>query len=527
MSYRFRLTKKGKIVFAVVGVIVIAAIVGVTIWLVNRPQQQVAPDDSGATTCPLDDRFNTVEECVSSCESGCPGSDNPEQCVGGCPAACENLCNGDQGGGTGGGGAATGCEDNEGNYGAGCCENPSSGELFCNNGLLCCMGSCRNDTDWQCGTPGVSCDSCEATCGTLDCKVTCSDTNVSPNECGAITKTFVCDGQQLSCGDLNGSFNSGLSNNSGGVDPSNESYWCTTVQLDSAYRDGSNARIVWIGDNGEYCSQGSGCSPDDLDWDCVNAQPIPEPVPEPIPEPAPTPKVQCNESCTADSDCVGAYTCVSGACRNPICTEETDCTCPGGVPAWKVVKVGAPECVSGGDSSALVKYTITVSNEGTASGSLSQVLDTLDNKIQESWIVEGSLTEGAVVEGNTILWPLLSNGTLAVGESRTFNYTINVPKTSFGDYRNVVEAFALDAGVDNATAEANVTVACAVPKTGLFDDTKSKIIVAAILVVGSAVYMKSEWFDDKVSFVTSGIVDKYSYTERVSRKRKKFEDKIK
>lgn len=36
---------------------------------------------------------------------------------------------------------------------------------------------------------------------------------------------------------------------------------------------------------------------------------------------------QCNESCTENSQCEGSNQCISGKCRNPLCDQETDCTC--------------------------------------------------------------------------------------------------------------------------------------------------------------------------------------------------------
>jgi hypothetical protein len=47
--------------------------------------------------------------------------------------------------------------------------------------------------------------------------------------------------------------------------------------------------------------------------------------------PTPTPIVQppatCNSSCTLNTDCTGGLVCIGGACRNPSCTSQTDCVC--------------------------------------------------------------------------------------------------------------------------------------------------------------------------------------------------------
>ncbi len=36
----------------------------------------------------------------------------------------------------------------------------------------------------------------------------------------------------------------------------------------------------------------------------------------------------CNESCDSSRTCASGYSCINGVCRNPSCSDETDCTCP-------------------------------------------------------------------------------------------------------------------------------------------------------------------------------------------------------
>ena len=72
---------------------------------------------------------------------------------------------------------------------------------------------------------------------------------------------------------------------------------------------------------------------------CVQPSPSPSPNPSPSPSPSPEPSPSgkyssCNQSCGGDGyECVTGLQCVSGAligssvCRNPNCTEETDCKC--------------------------------------------------------------------------------------------------------------------------------------------------------------------------------------------------------
>ncbi|MFC1647254.1 hypothetical protein ACFL1A_03140 [Patescibacteria group bacterium] len=52
------------------------------------------------------------------------------------------------------------------------------------------------------------------------------------------------------------------------------------------------------------------------------------PAPSNTPTPTPTPVIECNDSCTTDSQCPDSLVCSGDLCRNPDCTEEADCSCP-------------------------------------------------------------------------------------------------------------------------------------------------------------------------------------------------------
>ena len=50
-------------------------------------------------------------------------------------------------------------------------------------------------------------------------------------------------------------------------------------------------------------------------------------VPTPTNTPTPTPLASCNNGCTVNTDCAAGLVCDSDTCRNPSCTEKTNCTC--------------------------------------------------------------------------------------------------------------------------------------------------------------------------------------------------------
>lgn len=45
------------------------------------------------------------------------------------------------------------------------------------------------------------------------------------------------------------------------------------------------------------------------------------------PSPTTAPLASCNNTCVINTDCTSGLVCMDGACRNPSCTEQTDCTC--------------------------------------------------------------------------------------------------------------------------------------------------------------------------------------------------------
>lgn len=120
----------------------------------------------------------------------------------------------------------------------------------------------------------TGCASCAASCNNSpSCYVSCTDP--SAPACNRHTKTFVCEGRRSDgCGAAHPPdvLRLDLSNDTGQMpDLANPINWCKTVQLD-AYVEGGNpvsdARVAWIGNNGQVCVDFTSCNPDDLDWVC-------------------------------------------------------------------------------------------------------------------------------------------------------------------------------------------------------------------------------------------------------------------
>ena len=70
------------------------------------------------------------------------------------------------------------------------------------------------------------------------------------------------------------------------------------------------------------------------------------PAPRPTPPPTPAPVLKCNTTCTKNANCPLNLRCIlqsssddgsiSGHCRNPSCTDKTNCICSTPTPTKKV-----------------------------------------------------------------------------------------------------------------------------------------------------------------------------------------------
>lgn len=127
-------------------------------------------------------------------------------------------------------------------------------------------------TEAECSAAASNpCSSCTASCSGTSCTASCPAT---VTQCTTGKNTFFCSGKSNSgCNELHGNYIASLSNTSGSVGTITPEKWCTTVQIDAWVRNGNtvsptDARVVYIGDGGEICVEGTGCDPNALDWDC-------------------------------------------------------------------------------------------------------------------------------------------------------------------------------------------------------------------------------------------------------------------
>lgn len=192
-------------------------------------------------------------------------------------------------------------------------------------------------------------------------------------------------------------------------------------------------------------------------------------------------------------------------------------------PAWKIEKSGAGVCLDevNGVQRARVDYTITITNVGDGTGQLKDLVDTLDSKVQGSYITNSSITPSASVSGRVITWNL--SGTLGQfdpNQSKTFRYSITIPESAFGTLTNT--AVATPESGESFQAVEIVTAMCSpngtpppeVPDTALFDSAVSKVILGVVLIAVSGAYLYSDSFN--ISFLGLRKIKKKSFEDRVA-----------
>ena len=191
-----------------------------------------------------------------------------------------------------------------------------------------------------------------------------------------------------------------------------------------------------------------------------------------------------------------------------------------------VEKIASAVCLEGKDASARVTYKITLTNSGEGDSIIDNVVDTLDSKVQDSWVDSASISPTGTLSGGKITWDISSitnmSDSLSPGETMDFNYSITVPYTAFGNYDNTVVVTDSEGGTVTDSNTVNVT--CTIPteplpETGLLDNTIFRTGLGIGLIVSTIWFMMSDRGENLVLFTM------YADRRRDAR-RKEFEDRV-
>ena len=569
-----RLTKTNKIIFAIV-IVVLSGALGYLIWRVNQPDT-VAPGDADAGGggdgggCCLPVLVNGVLACPYG--EGSYACENDRPCCG----ATQILRCGEDTFCTGEGflGYPNDCDE--------CTESDLPPEQDCHTGSdceacrfpnvgFCISGDCRClpwDSDVQVPCTDGSDFSCDAKCptGTIECSSqeegcepsrenctcpVCNNKTYDITYCKPVeTRPDLCDHTTITRSTLSDTQTATMTSYTNG--PSVNIFSFAFYNTDNPYPAGdpkpicipgtpsypdtqcpsgskplilADSNMTTMRTSGSVTFKGSDVFVADMNWGGKKVENI---------------KISAYFQATG-----GQLSIPDDACQENIAYSPTVVIYS---PAWDISKRVVESCLEEGTENpvAQLTYTITVSNTGDGAGSISRIEDVLDSKVLAGFVQPGITTPGVFTSGK-IVWDYSDpNLSIAAGTTRTYTYTLNIDKDSFGAYNNTVTVTPVGSSPLSATAsidadceilvpeepeepvtpeepeepvtpeepEEPVTPEESIPQTGIFDSTVGRVSVGLILVIlGGIVYnMPNGMF--RVQFKENS----YKYRERFEKK---------
>jgi|GEM_PF-6211196 len=143
----------------------------------------------------------------------------------------------------------------------------------CSSGQTCQGTSCTGGGGG--GGTGPNCSSCVGSCGATGCNTNC-DANTNPrDDCGIWPAAFMCEKDaawDTACNDQTCIKDGSDKCVTAITDYTNPASWCKKFQFDSNAPN-SAASVVYVGNNGQVCVEGSGCDRNALDWNCTSETP--------------------------------------------------------------------------------------------------------------------------------------------------------------------------------------------------------------------------------------------------------------
>jgi len=167
-------------------------------------------------------------------------------------------------------------------------------------------------------------------------------------------------------------------------------------------------------------------------------------------------------------------------------------------PLFTLLKQSAPVCATNGD--AIITYTITVTNVGPVSGTVTSVVDTYDATAASLGLNPTNITPSfGTVGGGKVTWTgNVSALTFAPQESKQFTYQIRIPKNELINFINsglmnhVQVTYSTSSSSNNSvTFDLRTMLTCSppnIPNTGIWDDSKLLLIGIFFILLGYATY---------------------------------------
>ncbi len=200
-------------------------------------------------------------------------------------------------------------------------------------------------------------------------------------------------------------------------------------------------------------------------------------------------------------------------------------------PEWTIVKQSNGYCIDEHTDNPKFRadYSIVVTNIGEIVAEIERVVDRPED-IRMEWLVTGTISPSYGVANagtggliDNITWTLQgADRSFAVGASRSFSYSIIIPKEYFNNtYRNVATAYPT---VGNEfSADDSIWASCKLPPTGIFDSVMSKIVLGTVLMMVAGLYMYSSNMSERTVLLYNGM---FGSEAVVKRKKKAFKKKV-
>jgi hypothetical protein len=213
------------------------------------------------------------------------------------------------------------------------------------------------------------------------------------------------------------------------------------------------------------------------------------------------------------------------------CTEtiEVDTAEPAEA-AFIVTKSASAVCQESGD--AQVDYTITVTNAGEGTGTLSSIVDTIDTDVFNAGIAPFNISDSGSYAAGEITWDPAGIGedSYTAGQSREYTFSITIPEDELPNYQfdGVDNAVTItDSNDDTATFETNTVMDCELPEvvsaveipaTGIIDDEIRYILVGMLMILTGLIFLRYDIGRERVQIA----IRKAYYSSPLST----YEDKV-
>lgn len=173
-------------------------------------------------------------------------------------------------------------------------------------------------------------------------------------------------------------------------------------------------------------------------------------------------------------------------------------------PQFSISTAYAPSCESNGD--ALLKYTLSITNISSVSGTITKVEEVVDPLLISNAIAPSTISNSGVLSGNKITWTESTAArTYSANQTKTLTYQIRIPKNKLSIFQNGTTSTAtVTYDTSNSIGNTNSFVliskhSCTIettntvtqtnlPNTSIAEDYKLLIIGVLFILIAAVVF---------------------------------------